>query len=100
MRTALAAATLAALVLAAPAAHAVTPLPARGDTSVYDAANVIDPATESKLEALDTELWQKAGVSQVIVTVPKLEDETIDQLAVRVQHDWGVGVKGKDESVV
>jgi len=100
MRTALAALTLAAITMAAPAAHAVTPLPARGDTSVYDAANVIDDATETKLEALDTELLQKTGVAQVIVTVPKLEGETIDQLAVRVQHDWGVGAKNKDESVV
>src|SRR4051812_2135739 len=100
MRTALAATTLAAIVLAAPAAHALTPLPARGDTSVHDAANVIDDATEAKLEALDTELWQKTGVAQIIVTVPKLEGETIDQLAVRIQHDWGVGSAGKDESVV
>jgi uncharacterized protein len=43
---------------------------------------------------------QKAGVAIVVVTVPKLVDETIEQLAVRVQHDWGVGTKGHDESVV
>ena len=90
----------AVVVLTAAQAHAVTPLPARADHSVYDAAEVIDPATEARLEALDTDLMAKTGVAVVIVTVPKLEAETIDQLAVRVQHDWGVGVRGKDESVV
>jgi len=89
-----------ALVLATAPAHALTPLPTRADHSVYDAAGVIDAATEARLEALDTELFAKAGVAMVVVTVPKLDGETIDQLAVRVQHDWGVGAKGKDESVV
>ncbi len=94
-------ALLAGLVaFATGTAAAVTPLPARSDHSVYDAAGVIDAPRVAQLEAIDTELMQKAGVAIVIVTVPKLVDETIDQLAVRVQHDWGVGVKGKDESVV
>lgn len=99
MRSAL---VIAGIVLAAASAtaHAVTPLPARGDHSVYDAAGVLDAATEAQIEALDNELFQKAGVAIVVVTVPRLEGETIEQLAVRVQHDWGVGVKGKDESVV
>jgi uncharacterized protein len=97
MRTALIAGLVA---LAAGTAFAVTPLPARGDHSVYDAASVIDAARVAQLEAIDTELQQKAGVALVVVTVPKLDGETIDQLAVRVQHDWGVGAKGHDESVV
>jgi uncharacterized protein len=97
MRTAL---LVGLVALATGTAHAATPLPARGDHSVYDAAGVIDAPRTAQLEAIDTELMQKAGVAIVIVTVPKLVDETIDQLAVRVQHDWGVGVKGKDESVV
>ena len=36
----------------------------------------------------------------VVVTVPRLVDETIDQLAVRVGHDWGVGTKEEDRGVV
>lgn len=81
-------------------ASAATPLPARTDHSVYDAANVIDDVREQQLEAINRELFDRAGVAIVVVTVPKLVDETISDLAVRVQHDWGVGVKGKDESVV
>ena len=81
-------------------ALALTALPARTDASVYDQAGVLDATTAARIEALDADLWKKAGVAQVVVTVPKLEGETIEQLAVRVQHDWGVGAKGKDESVV
>lgn len=91
---------LAAVVATATVATAATPLPPRGDHSVYDAANVIDDVREQQMEALNSELMQRAGVAVVVVTVPKLVDETISDLAVRVQHDWGVGVKGKDESIV
>ncbi len=97
MRTVLIAAFL---VATASPVSALTPLPARGDHSVYDAANVIDPAAEAQLEAIDTELMQKARVAMVFVTVPKLEGETIEELAVRLQHEWGVGVAATDESVV
>jgi uncharacterized protein len=91
---------LAVLVATAATASANTPLPARGDHSVYDAAGVIDETREQQLEATNTELMQRAGVAVVVVTVPKLVDETIAELAVRVQQEWGVGVKGKDEGVV
>jgi len=91
---------LAVLVAAATTASAKTPLPARGDHSVYDAAGVIDDGREQQLEATNTELMQRAGVAVVVVTVPKLVDETIAELAVRVQQAWGVGIKGKDEGVV
>ena len=97
MRSVLVAGLVAAMAIGA---HAATPLPTHGATSVYDAGDVIDASTEASLEQLDSELLAKTGVAMVVVTVPKLVDETIDQLAVRVQHDWGVGTKGKDESVV
>src|SRR5262249_26190069 len=70
------------------------------DRSVYDGAHVLDAPAIASLEALDDDLQRQAGVAMVFVTVPELVGETIDQLAVRVQHDWGVGAKGKDESVV
>jgi uncharacterized protein len=91
---------LAFVVASATHAAASTPLPERGDHSVYDAANVIDDARERALEAINTELFARAGVAVVVITVPQLVDETISELAVRVQHDWGVGQRGKDESVV
>jgi len=88
------------LVVSSTAAAAKTPLPARADHSVYDSANVIDDAHERQLEAINAELFQRAKVAVVVITVPRLIDETIAELAVRVQHDWGVGQRGQDESVV
>jgi uncharacterized protein len=94
-------AVIAVLALvAAGGAHAATPLPQRGNQSVYDTAGVLDAQTEARIETLDRQLFDKAGVAIVVLTVPKLEGETIGELALRVQETWGVGVKGKNESVV
>ena len=94
---------LLALAIVAATAGGVaarTPLPAPTDHSVYDIANVIDDVRERQIEAIDRELFDRAKVAVVVITVPRLVDETISDLAVRVQHDWGVGLRGKDESVV
>jgi len=92
--------SLAILVAGASAATAKTPLPERAEHSVYDAAGVIDDAREQSIEAINRQLFERARVAVVVITVPRLVDETIEELAVRVQHDWGVGERGKDESVV
>jgi uncharacterized protein len=91
-----------ALVLAASGvASARTPLPRKVDgVSVYDGAGVIDDATQQRMELLHQELREKTDVTIVVVTVPELQDETIDELAVRVGHDWGVGKSDKDEGIV
>ena len=85
-------ATFVPLLLAAGVVGAETPLPrpAQG-RSVYDVGEVIPPETEAAMEALHAELRQKANVAIVVVTVPRLEGETIDELAVRAGHSWGVG---------
>jgi uncharacterized protein len=77
-----------------------TPLPARTDRSIYDTAGVIDDAAETRLENMHRELFEKAGVAIVMVSVPQLENETIEQLAVRIGQSWGVGRKGEDRGLV
>lgn len=93
-------AMLATLVAGAALAVAESALPPRSDRSVYDVAGVLDEASEARLEAQNRELYEKTGVAIVIVTVPKLEDETIEELAVRAGQTWGVGQKGKDRGMV
>lgn len=78
----------------------VTALPARTDRMIYDEAGVIDDAEERRLEQATHELWQKAGVAVVVLTVPQLTDETIDELAVRLGQTWGVGKRGEDRGLV
>jgi uncharacterized protein len=77
-----------------------TPLPLRGDRLIYDTARVIDDAVELQLEPRLHELAAKTGVAIVVVTVPKLVDETIGQLAVRTGQTWGVGKRGQDRGLV
>jgi uncharacterized protein len=81
-------------------ATANTPLPARDDRSVHDTADVITPADEASLETINRELFQKTGVAIVVITVPTLVDETIDQFAVRVGQTWGVGDQARDRGLV
>lgn len=51
------------------------------------------------------EQWHHAlsnatGVTIVVVTVPRLEDETIEEFATRVGTTWGVGRKKEDRGIV
>ena len=92
---------LAILGGASSAASAETPLPAKQDGRyVYDVANVIEDGAEQRMNMLHRELVEKASATIVVLTVPKLEGETIDGLAVRAGHSWGVGQKDTDEGVV
>jgi len=91
---------LLALAVSPAIAAAVTPLPPRTDTAVHDAAGVIDPQNAASIEALSTELRQKTGAAIIVLTVPRLVDETIEDLAVRAGQTWGLGQKGRDEGVV
>jgi uncharacterized protein len=92
---------LAALWAMSGAAQAKTPLPRPSDaTSVYDTGNVIDESTEGRMDTLHLELLQKTGFMLLVLTVPRLEDETIDELAVRAGHEWGVGSKKSGGVVV
>jgi len=88
------------LVLVLPLLLAATPLPARTERFVYDTAGVIDDATEASLEARARELFARTGVAIAVLTVPRLVDETIDQLAVRAGQTWGVGRTGEDRGLV
>ena len=85
---------IAALVVA------LTALPPRTDQMIYDTAGVVDDAEERRLEEAVHELYRKAGVSIVVLTVPKLADETIDELAVRAGQTWGVGKRDEDRGLV
>lgn len=96
-----AAAVMVALAIGAGSAGAATPLPSKEQGRyVYDVAGVIDDATEQKMQMLHREVVEKAGMTIVVLTVPKLENETIDELAVRVGHDWGTGQAKTDEGAV
>lgn len=96
-------AALALLVAAAPlgSARAETPLPEPNDRrSVYDTAGVIEAKHARAMEVLHRELFEQTDVGIVVLTVPELEGETIQQLATRAGHDWGVGGGEEDTGVL
>jgi uncharacterized protein len=68
--------------------------------SVYDLAGLIAPDRIEVMERRHTELFEKTGVAIVVVTVPRLEGEPIEDFAVRIGGAWGVGRKGEDRGIV
>jgi uncharacterized protein len=96
---------LAALALAAAScgqrdiaaqANATIPLTGR----VVDRAGMLDPATEQAL-TLKSEALEKTTSDQlVVVTLPSLEGETIEQTGLRLGRGWGIGQKDLDNGVL
>jgi uncharacterized protein len=93
---------LAALLLAVPAGPAAARLrlPPPGDRSVHDLARVLDPASVDLMERRHAELDRKTGAAIVVITVSRLEDETLSDFAVRAGSEWGAGKKGEDRGIV
>jgi len=67
---------------------------------VTDLAGAIQPDTKSRLEALCTELEQKTGAEMAIVTVHSLEGQSIENYAVDLYKQLGVGSKKDNRGVL
>jgi uncharacterized protein len=86
------------IVLLAPSICAATfPKPAG---FVNDFANVIQPAAAQRLEALLRALEKKTGVEVAVVTVSSLDERPIEDYAVDLYKEWGIGKKGVDEGAL
>jgi uncharacterized protein len=88
------------LALSAGPARAEFRLPPRDARSVYDFAGVVHADDAARMEHWHRALYDQTGVAIVVVTVPDLEGESIDDFATRVGTEWGVGKKGDDKGVV
>jgi uncharacterized protein len=103
MRPAFAGFWLAALLLAfslgvAPTASAldVPALTAR----VNDLAGLLSPSERAALEAKLEAYEQASGQQFVLLTVPSLEGDPIEDFSIRVAEKWKVGRKGKDDGLI
>ena len=67
---------------------------------VTDLAGVIAPEAKSRLEALCTELEQKTGAQMAIVAVQSLEGESVENYAVDLYKQLGVGSKKDNRGVL
>src|SRR5574340_923495 len=88
-------ALLAALLLALP------PGPAFAGTYVLDEANVIDSATEARIEQLSARVEADTpGAEIAVVTVSSLNGRTIEEFAEEKFDELGVGSKELDNGVL
>ncbi len=67
---------------------------------VNDFAGILSQETKTKLENSLVAEQQKTSNEIVVVTVPSLDDETIETYAVELFRQWGIGKKGKDNGVL
>ena len=67
---------------------------------VTDLAGAITPDTKIRLESLCREVEDKTGAQIAIVTVHKLEGESVEDFAVDVYKQLGVGSKGDSRGVL
>src|SRR5687768_9024858 len=79
-------------VQAQPTTKSPIPLP-EPFTPVVDYANAIDPETRRHLEAIYTNLKQRADIEFAVVTVPTTGDRDIFEYSLDIARGWGIGSK-------
>src|SRR5580704_9871378 len=67
---------------------------------VNDFAHVIDGRSAAQIEAYCGSVERATGAQFAIVTVDSLEDEPVEDVAVRLFKEWGIGKKGTDEGLL
>lgn len=68
---------------------------------VNDFAGVLTPQTKQSLEALCTQVDQKAKAQIAVVTINQIDgDQSIEEFSTALEDKWKVGAKGTDRGVL
>ncbi|MCX7895559.1 MAG: TPM domain-containing protein [Thermoanaerobaculum sp.] len=67
---------------------------------VNDLAGLLDEASREQLEQRLAQIEQSTGAQVVVLTIPSLEGEDLEDYAHRVASTWQLGQKGKDNGVL
>jgi len=67
---------------------------------VNDYANMISPAAKAELEKELNSFEQTDSTQIVILTIPSLEGEVLEEFSVKAAESWKIGQKGKDNGVI
>lgn len=67
---------------------------------VNDLAGLLDEATRERLEQKLARLEQATGAQVVVLIIPSLEGESLEEFSHRVASTWQLGQKGKDNGVL
>jgi len=79
--------------------HAYTS-PGKAIGFVNDFANILSIEQRSQLEIVLSDFKKQNGDEITIVTVTTLGDETVENYAVKLFEEWGIGEKGKDNGLL
>ncbi len=67
---------------------------------VNDYASVLSPETENKLEETLSALESSDSTQVVVLTIPSLEGEVLEQFSIKVAEEWKIGQKNKDNGAI
>jgi len=67
---------------------------------VNDLADLLSPAQSAALEERLAAFEQETSHQIVLLTVPSLEGDTIEDFAIRVEDSWKIGQKGLDNGIL
>jgi uncharacterized protein len=67
---------------------------------VVDDAQILQPVTRSRLEVAIVAHERSTTDQIVVLTVPTIGDQSVEEYATRVFETWKLGIKGKDNGVL
>lgn len=67
---------------------------------VHDFANLLSPADRQSLDQLSHDVENKTTAQLVVVTVPSLDGETVEQYANELFNAWGIGRRDTKNGVL
>lgn len=70
------------------------------DFFVNDFANVIDDDVENELQSIGASLYKQTTAQVVVVTVNSLDGYDVNEYALELGREWGVGSEENDNGVV
>lgn len=90
---------LSCIAFAANAQRDIPPKPS-GETSVYDAADVLSTSEERSLEQKLINYADTTSTQIVIATINSLQGEYIGTYAAEWAHEWGIGQAEEDNGIL
>ena len=67
---------------------------------VNDTAHLLSPAAAARLDSQLADFERTDSTQVVVLTIPSLEGEPLEDYSVKVAQAWGIGQKGKDNGVL
>jgi uncharacterized protein len=75
-------------------------IPSKPAARVNDYASALDPVSKAAIEQKLAEFERESSNQVVVVVVPSLDGQAIEDVAVRVVETWGLGQKDKNNGVL